>query len=66
MITPIGTYNGVAVCKCVANCDFKTSWEAAGKPTHLPSEMVLNREYVPSTDELPLYKFVRTSYCLNR
>lgn len=66
MLTPIGTYNGAAVCKCVANCDFKASWEAAGKPTHFPSEMVLNRHYTPSTNELSLYKFLRTKYCLNR
>ena len=45
MLTPIGTYNGVAVCKCVENCDFKASWVAAGRPTHFDSEMVLNRDY---------------------
>lgn len=66
MITPIGTYNGVAVCKCVANCDFKTSWEVAGKPTHFDSEMVLNRDYMPSEGELSLYNFLHTKYCLYR
>ena len=66
MLTPIGTYNGVAVCKCVENCDFKASWEAAGKPTHFDSEMVLNRDYMPSEGELSLFKFLRTKYCLNR
>jgi hypothetical protein len=63
---PIGTYNGKMVCRCVASCDFNNAWINAGKPTHFPDEMVLNREYMPSKDELPLYKFVRTSYCLNR
>jgi len=66
MLTPIGTYNGVAVCKCVGNCDFKASWEAADKPTHFDSEMVLNRYYKPSEGELSLYKFLHTKYCLNR
>lgn len=62
----IGTYNGKMVCRCVARCDYNNAWIRAGKPTHFPEEMVLNREYVPSADELALYKFVRTSYCLNR
>ena len=66
MLTPIGTYNGAAVCKCVANCDFKASWEAAGKPTHFPSEMVSNRNYTPSEKDWALYNFTRTTYCLNR
>lgn len=66
MLTPIGTYNGVAVCKCKEKCDFKDAWELAGKPTHFPSEMVLNRDYMPSEDDLLLYNFTRTSYCLNR
>lgn len=63
---PIGTYNGEGVCRCVVSCDFNDAWINAGKPTHFPSEMVLNRNYVPSKDELPLFKFVRTRYCLNR
>ena len=26
MLTPIGTYNGFAVSKCVGNCDFRRFW----------------------------------------
>jgi len=66
LVIEIGTYSGVAVCKCKEKCDFKDAWEAAGKPTHFPSEIVLNRDYTPSEGELSLYKFLRTKYCLNR
>jgi hypothetical protein len=65
-ITPIGTYNGESVCKCISNCSFKSAWEKAGKPTHFPAEMALNRFYSPPDDLKDLYDFTRTKHCLNR
>ena len=65
-LAEIGTYNGESVCKCTSNCSFKSAWEKAGKPTHFPAEMVLNRLYSPPEDLKNLYNLTRTKYCLNR
>ena len=64
-VVEIALYNSDNICRCPesTSCDFRNAWIDAGKPTHYPSEMVLDRNYVPSTDELPLYKFTRTTYC---
>jgi len=59
-------YNESTICKCVEKCDFKDAWVAADCPTHYPSEMVLNRNYMPSKKDWALYNFTRTQYCLNR
>ena len=56
-----------ATCRCLGNCNYKDAWIAAGKPTHLVSNVVFDENYEPLTNtQVKLLMYFRSKYCLTK
>ena len=56
-----------ATCRCLGYCNYKDAWISAGKPTHLISNVVFDKNYKPLTNtEVKLLKYLKSKYCLSK
>ena len=54
-------------CKCSGKCDYSKAFEEAGMPSFIDYEKYIAKDFEPvSNEEKLIYKYLKTTYCLNK
>lgn len=64
---PVPLYPNGYPCKCSGKCDYSKAFEEAGMPSFIDYEKYIAKDFEPvSNEEKLIYKYLKTTYCLNK